>query len=217
MQRLDNHICGIRKDGHSLEAHRAIWALAHMRHLGLSFKDAEKIRTFLKKRMAEGAVTEDVFGLNRVVLSLQACLLASSEIGLRGHALVACILRSLVFETTKLDEVEKVFGSDVRIALHAFLRIENLLDTKIETMETDSFRNLFVAQCGDMRVILLLIADCVNKMRLVRDVQNEESKRILSIEAAYIYAPLAHKLGLYTLKSELEDLSLKYMESEAYM
>ena len=66
MQRLDNHICGIRKDGHSLEAHRAIWALAHMRHLGLSFKDAEKIRTFLKKRMAEGAVTEDVFGLNRV-------------------------------------------------------------------------------------------------------------------------------------------------------
>ena len=53
-------------------------------------------------------------------------------------------------------------------------------------------------------------------MRLVRDVQNEESKRILSIEAAYIYAPLAHKLGLYTLKSELEDLSLKYMESEAY-
>lgn len=216
MQRLDNHICGIRKDGHSLEAHRAIWALAHMRHLGLSFKDAEKIRTFLKKRMAEGAVTEDVFGLNRVVLSLQACLLASSEIGLRGHALVACILRSLVFETTKLDEVEKVFGSDVRIALHAFLRIENLLDTKIETMETDSFRNLFVAQCGDMRVILLLIADCVNKMRLVRNVQNEESKRILSIEAAYIYAPLAHKLGLYTLKSELEDLSLKYMESEAY-
>ena len=108
MQRLDNYICGIRKGDHSLEAHRAIWALAHMRHLGLSFKDAEKIRTFLKKRMAEGVVTEDVFGLNRVVLSLQACLLASSEIGLRGHALVACILRSLVFETTKLDEVEKV-------------------------------------------------------------------------------------------------------------
>ena len=67
-----------------------------------------------------------------------------------------------------------------------------------------------------MRVILLLIADCVNKMRQVRDTSNKDYRRILSIEASYLYAPLAHKLGLYTLKSELEDLSLKYLEHNAY-
>ena len=67
-----------------------------------------------------------------------------------------------------------------------------------------------------MRVVLLLIAGCVVLMRLVKDNPDAEARRRLSIEAAHIYAPLAHKLGLYKLKSELEDLSLKYLEHEAY-
>ena len=199
-----------------ISAKHVLLALAHTPHLGISHSDAVTIREFLQKRVQLGEATTDTFGLNRVQLSLQACHLASSEIGLRGHALVACILRSLVSDIDCLEEVEQKFGTDVKTALQAFLRIKRLLSAKIETMETDSFRNLFVAQCGDMRVILLLIADCVNKMRQVRDTSNKDYRRILSIEASYLYAPLAHKLGLYTLKSELEDLSLKYLEHNAY-
>ena len=67
-----------------------------------------------------------------------------------------------------------------------------------------------------MRVILLLIVDCVIRMRQIKDTPFKEAQQKLSIEAAYIYAPLAHKLGLYTIKSELEDLSLKYLEHDAY-
>lgn len=67
-----------------------------------------------------------------------------------------------------------------------------------------------------MRVILIMIADRVNLMRQIRDTEQKQSQREVSEEAAYLYAPLAHKLGLYKLKSELEDLSLKYLEHDAY-
>ena len=68
----------------------------------------------------------------------------------------------------------------------------------------------------DMRVVLIMIANRVNIMRKIKDTENEEARRKVSEEAAYLYAPLAHKLGLYRLKSELEDLSLKYLEHDAY-
>ena len=67
-----------------------------------------------------------------------------------------------------------------------------------------------------MRVILIMIADRVNIMRQIKDCKNDEARRQVANEAAYLYAPLAHKLGLYKLKSELEDLSLKYTEKEVY-
>ena len=68
----------------------------------------------------------------------------------------------------------------------------------------------------DMRVVLIMIANRVNIMRKIKDTENKEAQRKVSEEAAYLYAPLAHKLGLYRLKSELEDLSLKYLEHDAY-
>ena len=68
----------------------------------------------------------------------------------------------------------------------------------------------------DMRVILIMIADRVNVMRQIKDTENDEARRRVANEAAYLYAPLAHKLGLYKLKSELEDLSLKYTEHDIY-
>ena len=98
----------------------------------------------------------------------------------------------------------------------AFERVHELESLNEEMLKTDNFRNLLVSQAADMRVVLLLIAGCVVMMRRVKDTTAQEAQRRLSIEAAHIYAPLAHKLGLYKLKSELEDLSLKYLETEAY-
>ena len=98
----------------------------------------------------------------------------------------------------------------------AFERVHELESLNEEMLKTDNFRNLLVSQAADMRVVLLLIAGCVVMMRLVKDTEAKAAQRRLAIEAAHIYAPLAHKLGLYKLKSELEDLSLKYLETEAY-
>lgn len=98
----------------------------------------------------------------------------------------------------------------------AFERVHELESLNEEMLKTDNFRNLLVSQAADMRVVLLLIAGCVVMMRRVKDTTAKVAQRRLSIEAAHIYAPLSHKLGLYKLKSELEDLSLKYLETEAY-
>ena len=98
----------------------------------------------------------------------------------------------------------------------AFGRVHQLEAMNEEMLKSDNFRNLLVSQAGDMRVVLILIAHCVVLMRRVKETPAKEAQRRLSLEAAHIYAPLAHKLGLYKLKSELEDLSLKYLETEAY-
>ena len=98
----------------------------------------------------------------------------------------------------------------------AFQRVHNLESLSEETMKTDNFRNLLVGQAADMRVILILIAMNVVLMREVKDTPAVQQQRHLSFMAANIYAPLAHKLGLYKLTSALEDLSLKYLEHDAY-
>ena len=99
--------------------------------------------------------------------------------------------------------------------VHGLFKIQHLYD-KNPVIESDNFRNLLLSFAEDMRVILIMIADRVCVMRLIRDTPNKEAQHEVSEEASYLYAPLAHKLGLYTLKSELEDLSLKYLEHDAY-
>lgn len=99
--------------------------------------------------------------------------------------------------------------------LHGLDRIRQLYE-KTPSVASENFRNLLLSLAEDMRVILIMIANRLNLMRQIRDSDDLEAKTEVSQEAAYLYAPLAHKLGLYKLKSELEDLSLKYLEHDAY-
>lgn len=179
-------------------------------------EDARRIADFMESAIAtDTSLTYDEFGLNRTILALKAIRLAVDEIGIRGHALTAYLLRAVVRNPEQCELVERYLGKDVAHTLRGFLRVE-ALEVKTEAMRTDNFRNLLVSQAGDMRVVLMLIADCVNLMRHIKDTENVAAQRKVSTEAAYLYAPLAHKLGLYKLKSELEDLSLKYLEHDAY-
>ena len=142
--------------------------------------------------------------------------LAEKEIGLKGDAIIAILLRRSVEEgALTLDEVGERYGTPVMQILHGLQRIKELY-VKAPVVESENFRNLLLSFAEDMRVILIIIAERVNLMRSIRDSEDDEAKRRISEEAAYLYAPLAHKLGLYKLKSELEDLSLKYLEHDAY-
>ena len=142
--------------------------------------------------------------------------LAEKEIGLRDDGVKAILLRKSVEEgVITLDEVGEKYGPSVRQILHGLQRIKELY-VKAPVVESENFRNLLLSFAEDMRVILIMIADRVSLMRSVRDMDDNEQRRKISEEAAYLYAPLAHKLGLYKLKSELEDLSLKYLEHDAY-
>ncbi len=192
----------------------------------LSEGDEAELRRQLDRSMNEGQAHRDVFGLNPIVSSLQTAVLAVDEIGLRRDAVVAIMLRSCVDqESFTTDEAARRFGLVVGRILHGLRRIEELYQNNpvadsdrsaFVRQQGENFRNLLLSFAEDMRVILIMIADRVNMMRQIRDTKNEEAKRIMSEEAAYLYAPLAHKLGLYKLKSELEDLSLKYLEHDAY-
>lgn len=191
-------------------------AIYRNEHVRPAKDEARRIADFIESATAtDPSLTYDEFGLNRTILALKAIRLAVDEIGIRGHALTAYLLRAVVSKPVQCELVERYFGKDVAQTLRGFLRVE-AIEVKTEAMRTDNFRNLLVSQAGDMRIVLMLIADCVNLMRHIKDTENVEAQRKVSTEAAYLYAPLAHKLGLYKLKSELEDLSLKYLEHDAY-
>lgn len=121
----------------------------------------------------------------------------------------------MINEFSTIENIQKTFGEGVFTIVKGLLRLHELYK-KTPVVESENFRNLLISFAEDMRVILLMIADRVNMMRQIRDTNKEEERRRAAEEANYLYAPLAHKLGLYKLKSELEDLSLKYLEHDAY-
>ena len=146
----------------------------------------------------------------------QTAQILEEEIGLKGDAIQAVHLIPEIEEgRLSIEQVEDQYGPQVARILHGLNRIQQLYQ-KNPVVESENFRNLLLSFAEDMRVILIMIADRVNLMRQIRDTQNVEAKMEVSQEAAYLYAPLAHKLGLYNLKRELEDLSLKYLEHDAY-
>jgi len=149
-------------------------------------------------------------------MAAQTAEILEEEIGLKGDAIQAVHLIPEIEEGhLTMEEVERQYGEQVVRILHGLNRIQQLYQ-KNPVIESENFRNLLLSFAEDMRVILIMIANRVNLMRQIRDTKDVSAKMEVSQEAAYLYAPLAHKLGLYKLKSELEDLSLKYMEHDAY-
>lgn len=182
----------------------------------LYIDDERKMASLIKASLKEGKLRRDVFGLNPLLLGFQTAELAVQEIGLKRDAVIATLLYgSVINGHVSNEQTRAMFGESVQMIIRGLMRIHELY-SKSPVIESENFRNLLLSFAEDMRVILIMIADRVNLMRQIRDTENEEAKREVSQEASYLYAPLAHKLGLYKLKSELEDLSLKYLEHDAY-
>ena len=195
--------------------------------------DEEKMRQYLTGYIEQNHIHRDVFGLNPMLLSFQTAYFVVEEIGLKRDAVLAVLLHPCIEDDyLTIEVIRREFGESVARILHGLQRIQELYK-KNPVIETENFRNLLLSFAEDMRVILIMIADRVNLMRQIRDVllesgesnpeeqgkrreEREQYRKEVSEEAAYLYAPLAHKLGLYKLKSELEDLSLKYLEHDAY-
>lgn len=182
----------------------------------LKSEDEINLRKQLETEISNNQIRRDVFGLNPVLLSFQTAELELEEIGMKRECVLAILLyNSIISGNLSLESAEDLFGKNVTQIIHGLVRIHELY-TKNPVIESENFRNLLLSFAEDMRVILIMITDRVNLMRQIRDTTNEEAKQRVAEEASYLYAPLAHKLGLYKLKSELEDLSLKYLEHDAY-
>lgn len=182
----------------------------------LTGTDVERLRTHIHSEIEARHIERDRFGLNPVLKALMTAKVAVGDIGLRRDSLLAIMLYESVlrghYDTTL---ARKDFGEGVATILQGLVRVPELY-SKTPIVESENFRNLLLSFAEDMRVVLIMIADRVCLMRQIRDTPNKEAQHEVAEEASYLYAPLAHKLGLYQLKSELEDLSLKYLEHDAY-
>lgn len=178
--------------------------------------DCKKIKRYLIEAVRRDLIRRNVFGMNLIISDMETALIVASEIGLTRGAIVGIMVHTCVrCGYCSPEDVEKEFGEDVAGIIRGLNRIQELYE-KTPTVESENFRSLLLSFAEDMRVILIMIANRVNVMRQIKDTENKEAQHRVSEEAAYLYAPLAHKLGLYRLKSELEDLSLKYLEHDAY-
>ena len=182
----------------------------------ISSKDAKEVRRHISNIIANRQIERDTFNLNPVLCAMKTAIIAVNEIGLKRDGVLAILLYNLVLNGyIGNDDVRNDFGESVATIISGIVRIQKLY-TKSPAIESENFRNLLLTFAEDLRVILIMIADRVSIMRQIRDAKDIEAQHKVAEEASYLYAPLAHKLGLYKLKSELEDLSLKYLEHDAY-
>ena len=186
--------------------------------VGSTFNDQDEklLREDIHHAFINNQINRDVFGLNPILHALQTAEIAVNEIGLRRDGVIAILMQTSVVDGYQtIDDINQKYGEGVAHIIRGLQRI-NELYKRTPVIESENFRNLLISFSEDMRVILIMIASRVNVMRQIRDTDQLEAKQRVSEEANYLYAPLAHKLGLYKLKSELEDLSLKYLEHDAY-
>ncbi|MBO4664880.1 MAG: bifunctional (p)ppGpp synthetase/guanosine-3',5'-bis(diphosphate) 3'-pyrophosphohydrolase [Bacteroidaceae bacterium] len=181
-----------------------------------SSDDERIIREIILDGEQQGALKRNAFGLNPIVFDLQTAIILAEEIGLNRASILSVLLHDCVaLGVRTIESVQEAFGDDVAHIIRGIIKV-NELYAKNASIETENFRDLLLSFAEDMRVIFIIIADRVNLMRQIKDKGTEEERVKVATEASHLYAPLAHKLGLYLIKSELEDLSLKYLNPEVY-
>ena len=178
--------------------------------------DFGKVKGILLRAAETAQLHRDKFGMNPILFDLQTAVITAEEIGLNRASIISILMHNCVSEgVIGMEEVKREFGEEVAHIIHGILRV-NELYAKNPSIETENFRDLLLSFAEDMRVIFIIIADRVNLMRQIKDRGEIEERTRVATEAAHLYAPLAHKLGLYLIKRELEDLSLKYLEPDVY-
>lgn len=141
--------------------------------------------------------------------------IAAEEIGLGTTSIVCALLHDVVEDTDiTLEDIEREFGKKVTKIIDGLTKISGVFDYN-SSLQAENFRKMLLTLADDVRVILIKLADRLHNMRTM-DFMPRDKQLKISSETVYLYAPLAHRLGLYTLKSELEDLAMKYMEPATY-
>src|SRR5690554_3145220 len=142
--------------------------------------------------------------------------IVASEIGLDATSIAAALLHDVVEDTDyTLDDIEPMFGSTVAKIVDGLTKISNIVMTEDVSMQAENFRKMLLTLNEDIRVIIIKIADRLHNMQTMDSMPAHKQQKIAS-ETLYIYAPMAHRIGLYNIKSELEDLGLKFTEPEVY-
>src|SRR6187402_1235289 len=141
--------------------------------------------------------------------------IVAEEIGLDAIAIVCALLHDVVEDTDyTLEDIQGLFTKKVAGIVDGLTKISGVFD-QTSNLQAENFRKMLLTLSDDVRVILIKIADRLHNMRTLGSMPHDKQLKIAS-ETAYLYAPLAHRLGLYAIKTELEDLAMKYTEPEIY-
>lgn len=182
----------------------------------LEKEDISKMKELMKRVVSLDCYGRDKNGINGLLRNIDTALIAAVEIGLKRTPVIALLLyRPVLKKLITLEEVEKTFDADVSNLIRLLLKTSDLY-ARNTAVNSENFHHLLFSFAEDVRVILLMIADRLCMMRLGKQLMNDEDRLRLASEASYLYAPLAHRLGLYSIKSELEDLALKYTDPEQF-
>ena len=182
----------------------------------VSQHDIDRVHDIVAQGLEQGDYQRDRYGINPLVHNLSTALLLCHSIAPDRNMVIATLLHRLCHSATLTRQrVSELFDEDVAQLVDGLLHVSQLYQ-KQAAVEDENFHKLLLTFAQDIRVILIMIIDRLALMRVINHHPDEVFVKQISTEARYLYAPLAHRLGLYAVKGELEDLSLKYLNRKVY-
>src|SRR4030081_2571526 len=177
--------------------------------------DKELLRTAFEMAAEAHKTMRRKSGEPYILHPLAVARICSEEIGLGVRSTICALLHDVVEDTDiSLEDIERDFGSEIARIVDGLTKISNVIDVNA-SQQAENFRKILLTLTDDPRVILIKLADRLHNMRTLDTMKREKQLKISS-ETVYVYAPLAHRMGLYNIKTELEDLAMKYLESDQY-
>ena len=190
---------------------------ALMRSLGPKLKpgDKETVRTAFEMAADAHKTMRRKSGEPYILHPIAVAMICVEEIGLGVRSTICALLHDTVEDTDlTLEDIEREFGNEIARIVDGLTKISNVIDTNT-SQQAENFKKILLTLTDDPRVILIKLADRLHNMRTL-DYMKQEKQLKISSETIWVYAPLAHRMGLYNVKTEMEDLSMKYMEPDAY-
>jgi GTP pyrophosphokinase len=178
--------------------------------------DIARIKNILMRGITNNSYHRDTFGMHPLITgcstALELCKSVSPD---RSMVIAILLISALNAESITMDELKKNWDEDITGTVSRLMKVASLYE-RHATVESENFRRLLLAFAEDIRVIIIMIVARLAQMKAINHHPDEERVRHVAYEAGYLYAPLAHRLGLYAIKSQLEDLSLKYTDRAVF-
>ncbi len=177
--------------------------------------DKEQIRSAFEMAVEAHKTMRRKSGEPYILHPIAVATICVEEIGLGVRSTICSLLHDTVEDTDiTLEMIQREFGAEIARIVDGLTKIANVLDSNI-SQQAENFKKILLTLTDDPRVILIKLADRLHNMRTLESMKREKQLKISS-ETVYVYAPLAHRMGLYNVKTELEDLAMKYMEPDSY-
>ncbi|GAA3921443.1 RelA/SpoT family protein [Chitinophaga oryziterrae] len=178
--------------------------------------DRELVRTAFEMAADAHKEMRRKSGEPYILHPLAVAQICVDEIGLGVRSAICALLHDTVEDTeVTLEDIERALGAEISHIVDGLTKISTVIDSSTSTAQAENFKKILLTLADDPRVILIKLADRLHNMRTLDSMNREKQLKIAS-ETVFIYAPLAHRLGLYNIKSELEDLAMKYTEQQTY-